>query len=100
MSIRKHRGTTASPGFPEKSWTRPTGPIGTAQAKAHLLSIMEEVRQNGTPVIVTRRGKPHVQIAPLDAAAPVADIFGCMKGTITITGDIVGPEPDEWDALQ
>ena len=61
---------------------------------------MDEVKENGTPVIVTRRGKPHVQIAPLDPELPVLNIFGCMKGTVTVTGDIIGPEPDEWEAMQ
>ena len=27
------------------------------------------------------------------------DIIGYMKGTIKITGDIVSPEPDPWDAM-
>ena len=83
-----------------KRWTRPDGPVGVAEAKTHLLAIVDEVAENGTPVIVTRRGKPQVQIAPLDPELPKPDIIGCMKGTFRITGDIVGPEPDEWEALQ
>lgn len=41
-----------------------------------------------------------VQIAPLDTGTPAGDIFGCMEGTFAITGDVVGPEPDVWEAMQ
>ena len=80
--------------------TSSSGPIGAAKAKAHLLSLIDEVQQTGTPVIITRRAKPQVQIAPLDPELPMPDIIGCMKGTFHVTGDIVGPEPDEWEAMQ
>ncbi len=86
--------------MPAKRCVPPSGLVGAAQAKAHFLAIMDEVKANGTPIVVTRRGIPQVQIAPLEPSRPVTDIFGCMKGTVTITGDIVGPEPDEWEAMQ
>ncbi len=101
MSPRK--ASTVSTVPPRKIAPRPrttTSPVAAAQAKAHLLSIMDEVHENGIPVIVTKRGKPLVMIAPLEPTPPSPDIFGCMKGTVTITGDIVGPEPDEWEAMQ
>ncbi len=100
MSTRKTSVASPAPRQRTAQAARRSGPIAAAQAKAHLLSIMEEVSQNGIPVIITRRGKPLVQIAPLDPMPPAPDIFGCMKGTVTITGDIVGPEPDEWEAMQ
>ncbi len=99
MPLRK-RNTEPLPTSPATRLSRQPGPIGAAKAKAHLLSIIDEVQQSGTPVIITRRGKPQVQIAPLDPELPLPDIFGCMKGTVTITGDIIEPEPDEWEAMQ
>lgn len=79
---------------------RPTSTMGAASAKTHFLSVMEEVKTSGTPVTVTKRGTPQVQIVPLAPVQPVQDIFGCMKGSVTILGDVVGPEPDEWEAMQ
>lgn len=75
------------------------GPIAAAQAKTHLLRLIDEVSRDGIPVVISKRGKPLVQIAPLDTP-PLDDPFGCMKGTVTITGDIIGPEPDMWEAMQ
>lgn len=37
-----------------------------------------------------------VQRASLDGAL-ASGIFGCMKGTAQVTGDIVGPEPNDWE---
>ncbi len=82
-----------------KAPARRNGPIAAAQAKTHLLRLIDEVSRDGIPVIISKRGKPLVQIAPLDTP-PLDDPFGCMKGTVTITGDIIGPEPDVWEAMR
>lgn len=29
--------------------------------------------------------------------SPLHQIFGCMRGTVTILGDIVSPDPELWD---
>ena len=78
---------------------RKPGPIAAAQAKAHLLQLIDEVSRDRVPVIISKRGKPLVQLVPLDDAAP-GDPFGCMQGTVKIAGDIVGPEPDRWEAME
>ena len=75
------------------------GSIAAGQAKTHLLRLIDEVSRDGIPIVISKRGKPLVQIAPLDTPA-LEDPFGCMKGTVTIVGDIVGPEPDIWEAMQ
>ena len=73
--------------------------ISVSQAKTHLLALLDEIDTRQEPVIITKRGRPVARIIPIEIAAP-GGIFGCMKGTFKITGDIVGPEPDVWDALQ
>ena len=111
MRIRKQPGAAALPVVANvakasgKTSGKTSGrkaplPVGAAQAKTHLLALINEVRQSGTPVIITRRGKPQVQIAPLDFELSQPDIIGCMKGTFQVTGDIIGPEPDAWEAMQ
>lgn len=73
--------------------------VAAAKAKAEFLGLIEQIsilRQN---VTITKRGKPLVRIVPLEEASH-QDPFGCMKGTVKITGDVVGPEPDIWEAMQ
>ena len=73
--------------------------MGAAEAKSHFLAVAERVHATAKAVIVTKRGVPYVRVAPLERAAAAKSILGCMKETAHATGDSVGPEPDEWDAL-
>jgi prevent-host-death family protein len=64
--------------------------IAISKFKATCLAVVEDVRKTGTPVRITRFGKPVAEVVP---AVPVKKTswLGCMKGTAEITGDIVGP---------
>lgn len=66
--------------------------MSAAEFKAKCLAVMDRVRATGEPVVVTKRGKPVVRVAP----APVAgrSPLGSLAGTFEITGDIVGPASD------
>jgi prevent-host-death family protein len=72
--------------------------IGAGEFKAQCLAIMDEVQQTGVPVLITKRGKPVVQLVPAPAAAD--EIFGYMAGKVKVLGDIVGPITplDDWNA--
>jgi len=74
--------------------------LGATRAKAHFSSLVDQVTATELPVTITKRGKAVVQMIPANARPAPKSIFGCMKGTARATGDIVGPEPDVWDALQ
>jgi prevent-host-death family protein len=71
--------------------------IPAAQFKAECLKIMDEVARTGRPVVVTKHGKPIVQLVP--APKPQKSYFGHMKGTVTIKGDILAPLDEMWSAL-
>jgi antitoxin (DNA-binding transcriptional repressor) of toxin-antitoxin stability system len=47
---------------------------------------------------ITKRGEP---VAKLVRAAPPErpDLFGFMRGTVRIHGDIVSPDPESWGEL-
>ena len=57
---------------------------------------MDEVRQQRTPIIITKRGKPVAKLVPVEEEP--LDLFGWMKGTGAVDGDIVGPLDVEWSA--
>ena len=77
--------------------------IGAAEFKAHCLRIMAEAKRSGETVVITKRGKPFMELKPIapDKAAP---LFGCMKGSVTwLTDDPTASalDPDwesEWEA--
>jgi prevent-host-death family protein len=70
--------------------TKRTIPAGEFKAKC--LKLMDEVRDKGEEIVVTKRGKPVARILPPEPERIFA--FGCMKGTVKTIGDIVyTPDP-------
>jgi prevent-host-death family protein len=67
--------------------------------KVHCLKVMDEVQSKRESVIITKRGKPVAKLVPVDQKTD--DIYGFMKGKITVLGDIVSPilTPGEWGDL-
>ena len=72
--------------------------LSASLAKTHLLELLEAVDRRSEPFVITKRGRPVARLIPIQAPQP-AEIFGCMRGTFRITGDIVSPEPDTWEAM-
>jgi prevent-host-death family protein len=71
--------------------------IKAGEFKAKCLELMDWVAAGHEDIIITKRGKA---VAKLTRFEPVEkpDIFGCMKGSFEIVGDIVGPIGDKWEA--
>ena len=70
--------------------------IAAGKFKATCLALLDEVQQSGEEIVITKRGKPVARLMPMDDTRP--EIFGRMKGTITILGEIVSPIGEIWDA--
>lgn len=66
--------------------------IPAGEFKATCLAILDRVARTGEPVVVTKRGKPVVEVVPI-RPAHVPSLVGSVK----TTGDIVGPILDEWE---
>ena len=57
---------------------------------------MDQVANSGRAVIVTKHGKPVVQISPVESDEN--EIFGFMAGKIRIIGDIENTIPaSDWN---
>lgn len=71
--------------------------MGAGEFKARCLSVLDEVAETRTEVVVTKRGKPVARVVPVDdVAAP--ELFGALAGRIRIVGDVISPVEDDWDA--
>jgi antitoxin (DNA-binding transcriptional repressor) of toxin-antitoxin stability system len=75
--------------------------IAAGLFKQICLRLLDEVRETGRAVVITKRGRPVAQLAPLSPSA-VGDWSGAMRGTGKILGDLVAPATDEqeWEALR
>ena len=68
--------------------------------KAHCLAVMDDVEAKKETVVITKRGKPVVKLVPVEPQGD--DIFGFLRGKVTITGDVVSPALSrrEWGNLK
>lgn len=71
--------------------------ISAAQFKAECLKLMDEVEKTRQPIIITKHGRPVAQLAPVPADTD--SLFGYMKGTTKIKGDVMAPLDVQWSAL-
>ena len=67
-----------------------------SEFKAKCLHIMDEVAETGESVVITKRGVPVTELVP--ARRRPKTIFGSMKGSGRITGDIISLSSEAWDA--
>jgi prevent-host-death family protein len=70
--------------------------IPAGEFKAKCLKLLDEVQQQHRQIVITKRGKPVARLMPLSADIP--DIFGRMRGTGEILGDIVSSTGEIWNA--
>jgi prevent-host-death family protein len=73
-----------------------TEQIAAGVFKAKCLRLLDEVRQTGKEIVVTKRGKPVARVVPVKDGLP--EWFGRLEGTGVIRGDIISPIDEIWDA--
>ncbi len=68
--------------------------------KANCLAVMDEVQAKRETVVITKHGKPVAKLVPVEPQSD--DIFGFLRGKVTITGDVVTPalSGHEWGNLE
>lgn len=73
-----------------------TRSVPAGEFKARCLQIMDEVAKTGEPVVVTKRGKPVVRVAPIGRKP--GELFGALRGSLEIVGDVIAPTGERWKA--
>jgi prevent-host-death family protein len=71
--------------------------IAAGKFKSVCLKILDEVNESRQEVIITKRGKPVAKLVPVEPKPP-RPLFGYMKGTVEIVGDIISPSGEKWEA--
>ena len=69
--------------------------INAAAFKAQCLALIDEVAETGETITVTKRGKAKVQIVAVREKPKT--LFGALKGSFEIVGDIVGPTFEDYE---
>jgi prevent-host-death family protein len=71
--------------------------INASQFKAKCLKLIDQVAATRKPLTITKRGKPLAKLVPIEDEK-LTPLFGYMKGTGQILGDIVNVPHDAWAA--
>ncbi len=71
--------------------------IQAGKFKAECLKIMDEVQAKKHHIIITKRNKPIAKLIPLEEENSSL-LFGKMKGTAHIKGDLIQPIGEGWNA--
>jgi prevent-host-death family protein len=73
--------------------------IGAGEFKSQCLKLMDEVQQTREEIVITKHGKPVAKLVPIEETAS-RSIIGFMKNSVQITGDIISPLDEQWEAMQ
>ena len=71
--------------------------IPAAQFKAECLKLMDLVEKTREPVVITKHGRPVAQLAPV--SSDTDSLFGYMKDTFRVDGDVMAPVDEKWSVL-
>ncbi len=71
--------------------------ITAAEFKARCLQLMDNVKERHASYVITKRGRPVARLVTIESAVR-SPVFGRMKGTATVKGDLVAPLLVSWDA--
>jgi prevent-host-death family protein len=69
--------------------------IAAAQFKAQCVQLMDDVQEKHLILVITKRGIPIAKLVPIEEE-PI-NLYGALKGTIKIKGDIVLPIDEKCD---
>jgi prevent-host-death family protein len=71
--------------------------IAAGEFKSKCLKLLDEVAETRETLVITKHGKPVAQVVPMPAEK---ELFGAMRGSGVIIGDIISPLENEWEALK
>lgn len=71
--------------------------IPAGEFKSKCLKLMNVINRTHSELIITKHNKPIAKLVPIEDVK-TKSIFGCMKDSVEIKGDIVGKLHVEWTA--
>ncbi|NOY84976.1 hypothetical protein MNBD_NITROSPIRAE01-489 [hydrothermal vent metagenome] len=71
--------------------------IAAGEFKAKCLKLMDDVQKYHEDIIITKHGKPVARLTAIEETTP-RPLFGFLKDTLILKGDIVNPLEEKWSA--
>ena len=70
--------------------------LTTVEFQSKCLELMEQMRDSHEEVIITKDGKPVARLVPAEEET-AGTLFGFMKDSVKINGDIIASLDEKWD---
>jgi len=70
--------------------------IAAGEFKAKCLHLLDEVLRSRKEIVITKRGRAVARLLPPEDETP--PVFGRMKDSAKVLGDLVAPVGERWDA--
>ncbi|MBI2707949.1 MAG: type II toxin-antitoxin system Phd/YefM family antitoxin [Proteobacteria bacterium] len=70
--------------------------ISAGEFKAKCLKLMDLAEQKHETIVITKRGAPVAKLVPYEESP--SQLFGFLKGSVVIKGDLLEPIEEAWDA--
>ena len=70
--------------------------MSAVEFKTKCLELMDQIKENREEVIIIKNGKPVAKLVPVEEKQSDS-LFGFMKGSVKINGDIIAPIDEKWD---
>lgn len=70
--------------------------ISAAEFKTKCLKLMDLAEQKHETIVITKRGTPIAKLIPYEEQE--TRLFGFLKGSVVIKGDIIESLDEAWDA--
>ncbi len=71
--------------------------IAAGEFKSKCLKLLDQVAEQRETLVITKHGRAVAQVVPMP---PEKELFGAMRGSGVIIGDIISPLENEWEALK
>lgn len=71
--------------------------INAAEFKAKCVKLRDDGAVTHEPLVITKRGKPVAKLVPIEDETEES-MFGYLRGTVTILGDIIEVPHEPWAA--
>jgi prevent-host-death family protein len=71
--------------------------VPATEFKSRCLALLEEVRETRQPLLVTRHGKPVVEISPY--VLKNDSLVNPLKNSIVSQSDLIAPLEEKWDSI-
>ena len=70
--------------------------VAKSRFKRAVLEYLSEVEATGEPMVITDRGRPVVQLAPIAPVAPAAETLARLRGCVLRYDDPTEPVAVDW----